>query len=69
VESDGHKLGFYGVTQDDDGLLPDKMFLGIDQTGRGLGRVLWEYAVQTARDLRALTRASSLRARVAVRAR
>ena len=52
VDSDGRKLGFYGFTQDDDGLLLDKMFLDADQIGRGLGRVLWQHAVQTARGLR-----------------
>ncbi len=51
VDNDGRKLGFYGFTQDDDGLLLDKMFLDVDQIGRGLGRVLWQHAVQTARDL------------------
>jgi GNAT superfamily N-acetyltransferase len=51
VDSDGRKLGFYGFTEDDDGLLLDKMFLDVDQIGRGLGRVLWQHAVQTARDL------------------
>ena len=51
VDSDGRKLGFYGFTKDEDGLLLDKMFLDVDQIGRGLGRVLWQHAVQTARDL------------------
>jgi GNAT superfamily N-acetyltransferase len=51
VDSDGRKLGFYGFTEDDDGLLLDRMFLDVDQIGRGLGRVLWRHAVQTARDL------------------
>ena len=51
VDSDGRKLGFYGFTEDDDGLLLDRMFLDIDQIGRGLGRVLWQHAVQTAREL------------------
>ncbi len=44
-------LGFYGFTEGDEGLLLDKMFLDVDQIGRGLGRVLWEHAVQTAREL------------------
>ncbi len=48
---DGDRLlGFYGFIHDDD-LLLDKMFLDVDQIGRGLGRVLWRHAVQTARDL------------------
>jgi GNAT superfamily N-acetyltransferase len=51
VDSDGRKLGFYSFTEDDDGLLLDKMFLDVDQIGRGLGRALWQHAVQTARDL------------------
>ena len=51
VDSDGRKLGFYGFTQNDGGLLLDKMFLDADQIGRGLGRVLWQHAVRTARDL------------------
>jgi GNAT superfamily N-acetyltransferase len=51
VDSDGRKLGFYAFTQGDGGLLLDKMFLDVDQIGGGLGRVLWEHAVQTARDL------------------
>ena len=50
VDSDGRTLGFYSFT-DDDGLLLDKMFLDVDQIGRGLGRVLWQHAVQTARGL------------------
>jgi hypothetical protein len=36
-------LGFFGFTQDND-LLLDKMFLDIDQIGRGHGRVLWQHA-------------------------
>jgi GNAT superfamily N-acetyltransferase len=51
VDSDGRKLGFYSFTQNDDGLLLDKMFLDIDQIGKGFGRVLWQHAVETARDL------------------
>ena len=51
VDSDGRKLGFYGFTEDGDDLLLDKMFLDVDQIGQGLGRVLWQHAVQTARDL------------------
>ena len=51
VDSAGRKLGFYSFTEDDDGLLLDRMFLDVDQIGRGLGRVLWQHAVQTARDL------------------
>ena len=49
--TDGRKLGFYSFTEGDDGLLLDRMFLDVDQIGRGLGRVLWQHAVQTARDL------------------
>ena len=51
VDSDGRTLGFYSFTEDDDGLLLDKMFLEVDQIGSGLGRVLWRHAVQTAREL------------------
>ena len=50
-DSDRRRLGFYGFTENDDGLLLDKMFLDVDQIGRGLGRVLWEHAVRTPRDL------------------
>jgi GNAT superfamily N-acetyltransferase len=51
-DGDGRKLGFYSFTEDDDGdLLLDRMFLDVDQIGRGLGRLLWQHAVQTARDL------------------
>ena len=46
----GCMLGFSGFTDGDDGLLLDRMFIDIDRIGRGLGRVLWQYAVQTARD-------------------
>jgi GNAT superfamily N-acetyltransferase len=45
------ELGFYSFIEADDGLLLDRMFLDINQIGRGLGRVLWQYAVKTARDL------------------
>ncbi|CAM3335246.1 GNAT family N-acetyltransferase [Occultella aeris] len=51
IDREGRKLGFYGFTEDDDGLLLDKMFVAIDHIGEGLGRVLWRHAVQTARDL------------------
>ena len=44
-------MGFYSFTDSDEGLLLDRMFLDADQIGRGLGRVLWEHAVQTARGL------------------
>lgn len=47
----GRKLGFYSFTESDDGLLLDRMFLDIDQIGKGLGRLLWQHAVETARDL------------------
>jgi phosphoenolpyruvate synthase/pyruvate phosphate dikinase len=50
VDDDGRKLGFYSFTDSDEGLLLDKMFLDVDQIGRGLGRLLWKHAVQTARD-------------------
>lgn len=51
ADDDGRRLGFYGFTEDNDGLLLDKMFLDVDQIGRGLGHVLWQHAVETARDL------------------
>ena len=51
ADGNGRPLGFYSFTDSDDGLLLDKMFLDVDQIGRGLGRVLWQHAVQTARDL------------------
>lgn len=51
VDDDDRKLGFYGFIEDKDGLLLDKMFLDVDQIGQGLGRVLWQHAVDTARDL------------------
>ena len=50
VDGDGRRLGFYAFTEGDD-LLLDKMFLDVDQIGRGLGRVFWQHAVETARDL------------------
>lgn len=51
IDNNGRKLGFYSFTEDDDGLLLDKMFLDVDQIGRGLGRVLWRHAVHTANHL------------------
>ena len=51
VDQDGRKLGFYSFTEGDEDLLLDRMFLDVDQIGTGLGRVLWQHAVQTARDL------------------
>jgi len=51
VDRDGRTLGFYSFTEDGDDLLLDRMFLDVDQIGQGLGRVLWQHAVQTARDL------------------
>ena len=51
VDPDGRRLGFYGFTEEGDDLLLDKMFVDLDEIGRGLGRVLWEHAVETARDL------------------
>jgi GNAT superfamily N-acetyltransferase len=51
VDGDGRRLGFYSFTEDEGGLLLDRMFLDADQIGRGLGRTLWQHAVRTARDL------------------
>jgi GNAT superfamily N-acetyltransferase len=51
VDGAGSKLGFYSFTDQAHDLLLDKMFVDVDQIGRGLGRMLWEHAVQTARDL------------------
>jgi GNAT superfamily N-acetyltransferase len=51
VDDSGRRLGFYGFTTKGDDLLLDKMFLDVDQIGRGLGRVLWDHAVRTARGL------------------
>lgn len=50
VDGDGRTLGFYSFTENEDGLLLDRMFLDADQIGRGLGRRLWQHAVQTARE-------------------
>ncbi|GAB3742502.1 GNAT family N-acetyltransferase [Microlunatus parietis] len=51
VDDGGRRLGFYSFTENEDGLLLDRMFLDADQIGRGLGRQLWQHAVQTAREL------------------
>jgi GNAT superfamily N-acetyltransferase len=51
VDDSDRRLGFYGFTNKGDDLLLDKMFLDVDQIGRGLGRVLWDHAVRTARGL------------------
>ena len=51
VDDGGRTLGFYSFTEGDEGLLLDRMFVDVDQIGTGLGRVLWEHAVGTARGL------------------
>ncbi len=51
VDHEGRKLGFYSFTEDDEGLLLDRMFLDSDRIGEGLGRVLWQHAIETARNL------------------
>jgi GNAT superfamily N-acetyltransferase len=61
MDATGSVLGFYSLTEETDdalagegdqqALLLDRMFLDPDQIGRGLGRVLWEHAVDTAVDL------------------
>ena len=52
VNSDGRTLGFYSFTEDDDGLLLDRMFLEVrPDRQRPRYAVLWRHAVQTAREL------------------
>ncbi|MFG2341013.1 GNAT family N-acetyltransferase [Streptomyces yangpuensis] len=51
MEQDGKRLGFYAFTEEGDGLLLDKLFVDADEIGKGYGRLLWEHAVQTAREL------------------
>lgn len=51
LDGQGRDVGFYSFTIDDDELLLDKMFVDVDQIGRGHGRILWEHAVGTVLDL------------------
>ncbi|HEX6444567.1 MAG TPA: GNAT family N-acetyltransferase [Streptosporangiales bacterium] len=52
LEGDDGRLGFYAfIEQDDDELLLDKLFVDADQIGKGYGRLLWQHAVGTAREL------------------
>ncbi|MFY1692065.1 GNAT family N-acetyltransferase [Plantactinospora sp. WMMB782] len=51
LDGRGRDVGFYSFTTEDDELLLDRMFVDVDQIGRGHGRTLWEHAVRTALDL------------------
>ncbi|MFE5716959.1 GNAT family N-acetyltransferase [Streptomyces erythrochromogenes] len=51
LEQDSKSLGFYGFTEEGDRLLLDKLFVDADEIGKGHGRLLWEHAVRTAREL------------------
>jgi GNAT superfamily N-acetyltransferase len=51
LEEDGKSLGFYGFTEEDGDLLLDKLFVDADEIGKGYGKLLWQHAVQTAREL------------------
>lgn len=43
-------IGFYGFTEEDGELLLDKLFVDVDQIGKGYGKLLWRHAVQIARE-------------------
>lgn len=51
LEEDDRRIGFYGFTEQDGDLLLDKLFVDADQIGKGYGKLLWQHAIQTARDL------------------
>ncbi|MFI7358051.1 GNAT family N-acetyltransferase [Streptomyces avidinii] len=51
LEEDGKRLGFYAFTDEDADLLLDKLFVDADEIGKGNGKLLWQHAIQTAREL------------------
>lgn len=51
AEIDGRIAGFYGFEAEAEGVGLDYLFVETDLVGRGVGRVLWRHAVDTARGL------------------
>jgi GNAT superfamily N-acetyltransferase len=51
LEEGGRVVGFYGYTEEDGGLLLDKLFVDLDRIGTGCGKALWLHAIETARTL------------------
>jgi GNAT superfamily N-acetyltransferase len=51
AELDGRIAGFYGFEPETEGVGLDYMFVESDLVGRGVGRALWQHAVDTARGL------------------
>ena len=52
LSGDAHAAGYYALERDGDRLRLEDLFLAPSQIGHGLGRQLFEHAVQTARALR-----------------
>lgn len=48
---DGGTLGFYSFTEEDGDLLLDKLFVDATEIGKGYGKLLWQHAIRTAREL------------------
>jgi len=51
AELDGRIAGFYGFEPEAEGVGLDYLFVETDLVGRGVGRALWQHAVDTARGL------------------
>jgi GNAT superfamily N-acetyltransferase len=51
AEVDGRIAGFYGFEPETEGIGLDYLFIDNDFIGRGIGRGLWQHAVDTARRL------------------
>ncbi len=51
AEEMGRVVGFYGLEPEEDGVGLDYMFVEPDAIGKGVGRALWQHAVETARAL------------------
>ncbi len=51
AEQAGRILGFYGFEPEEEGIGLDTMFVEPDAVRQGVGRALWEHAVETARAL------------------
>lgn len=49
IEDEGVVRGYYALVNKDDGLYLDKLFIEPDRIGTGLGKRLWNHAVNTAR--------------------